>query len=716
MEIFVNCPKGLESLLKEELDTLGAAQTRETVAGVYASGAENLPYIVCLWSRLANRVLLPLAKFDVPSAEALYDGVQTVYWGEHLSTTASFAVDFTGRNDAIRHSQFGAQKIKDAIVDQLVAETGRRPEVDLKHPDIRINAYLSKNQLALSLDLSGESLHRRGYRLTMVPAPLKENLAAAILVRAGWPQILKEGGSLIDPMCGSGTLLIEAAMMATDTAPGLWRQHYGFRAWQHYDPQLWAQLQEDAKVRHRAGLALELPEIRGYDKDSRAIAACETNVAAAGLESVIRVMAKPVAALKKPTHKDLGKGLLVTNPPYGERWGDIEGLKQVYEDLGRVAKTEFGGWTLGVFTGNMELASELRLRADKSYSLYNGTIAAKLFLYSLRTGDGEQMQRQEPRPLSENESMLANRLAKNAKRLKSWLKKTGITCYRLYDQDLPEYAVAIDIYGDAFHIQEYAPPATIDNTKAQRRIREVRRVLTELYPQSKEKLFFKERRRQSGDSQYQPLSPWNQKAEGFVVNEGQAKLEVNLRDYLDSGLFLDHRPVREMLAAMARGKRFLNLFCYTAAATVQAALGGAKSSRSIDMSNTYLDWAKRNFALNNLDASKHQLLRADCLEWLEAGEGQYDLIFLDPPTFSNSKKMSDVLDIQRDHATLIENAMAILAPKGILVFSNNFRRFKMDDLLFEKYRIEDISAQSIPTDFQRNQKIHNCWRISHADK
>lgn len=715
MEIFVNCPKGLESLLKEELDNLGAAHTRETVAGVYASGSEDLPYVVCLWSRLANRVLLPLARFEVPSAEALYEGVQTVSWAEHLPNTASFAVDFTGRNDAIRHSQFGAQKIKDAIVDQLLDKTGQRPEVDLKHPDIRINAYLSKNQLALSLDLSGESLHRRGYRLTMVPAPLKENLAAAILLRAGWPRILQEGGSLIDPMCGSGTLLIEAAMMATDTAPGLLRPRYGFQAWRHYDGALWADLKRQARERQLAGLALDLPDIRGYDKDSRAIAACETNIAAAGLDSVVRVMAKPVSALKKPTHKALGQGLLVTNPPYGERWGDIEGLKKVYEDLGQAAKTEFGGWILGVFTGNMELASELRLRADKSYSLYNGTIPAKLFLYSLRAGEDREHQ-QAPRPLSDNETMLANRLAKNAKRLKSWLKNSGITCYRLYDQDLPEYAVAIDVYGDAFHIQEYAPPATIDNTKAQRRIREVRRVLTQLYPGSKEKLYFKERRRQSGDSQYQPLSPWNQKAEGFVVREGQARLEVNLKDYLDSGLFLDHRPVREMLAGMAKGKRFLNLFCYTAAASVHAALGGAKSSLSVDMSNTYLDWARRNFALNNLDLQKHQLLRADCLEWLEKGEGQFDLIFLDPPTFSNSKKMSDVLDIQRDHAALIDNAMAILAPGGTLIFSNNFRRFKMDAALFEKYRIEDISAQSIPTDFQRNQKIHNCWRISHSDK
>src|SRR5690606_26717083 len=183
----------------------------------------------------------------------------------------------------------------------------------------------------------------------------------------------------------------------------------------------------------------------------------------------------------------------------------------------------------------------------------------------------------------------------------------------------------------AIHVQEYAPPATVDANKARQRLREIRQALLHLYPQSRDRLFFKERRRQSGDSQYQPLSPWKQRGNSFVVAEGAAKLEVNLSDYLDSAVFLDHRPVREMIATMARGKRFLNLFCYTAVATVQAALGGAVSSLSVDMSNTYLEWAQRNFALNGLNA-KHRTLRADCLEWLAKREGQYDLIFLDPPT------------------------------------------------------------------------------------
>jgi 23S rRNA (guanine2445-N2)-methyltransferase / 23S rRNA (guanine2069-N7)-methyltransferase len=236
-----------------------------------------------------------------------------------------------------------------------------------------------------------------------------------------------------------------------------------------------------------------------------------------------------------------------------------------------------------------------------------------------------------------------------------------------------------------------------------------------VYPEAKDKLHFKERRRQKGESQYQRQTPWHQESNRQVVTEGRAKVEVNLEDYLDTGLFLDHRPVRQMIAEQSRGKRFLNLFCYTAVATVQAALGGAKTSVSVDMSNTYLDWAKRNFELNAISTNNHQLVRADCLAWLDECKQTFDLIFLDPPTFSNSKKMDNVLDVQRDHGVMIDKAMRLLAAEGTLLFSTNFRRFKLDQALEEKYSIEDISEQSIPPDFQRNNRIHRCWVIRHSD-
>ncbi|MBQ0807123.1 MAG: bifunctional 23S rRNA (guanine(2069)-N(7))-methyltransferase RlmK/23S rRNA (guanine(2445)-N(2))-methyltransferase RlmL, partial [Porticoccus sp.] len=544
--------------------------------------------------------------------------------------------------------------------------------------------------------------------------------AAAILLRAGWPQIAEQGGALIDPMCGCGTLLIEGAMIAADIAPGLNRRKFGFHGWSLHDADLWEAVRQEALDRCQVGLPKTLPEIRGYDKDSRAIRAAQENIEFAGLDKQVRVIPKPMTAFKKPTHTQIDHGLMICNPPYGERWGEMEELRPLYESLGELAKRECPGWRLAVITGNAELAGELRLRAEKKYKLFNGTIPSQLLLFQLRgkeeqdrntKEDNEREARKQASPLTEGATMFANRLKKNARKLNNWLKQSGVSCYRLYDADMPEYSVAVDIYDDAIHVQEYAPPADIDEQQANKHLTEVRQALQHLYPESSKKLFFKERRRQKGDSQYQRQQNRTRDNAVLTVTEGKAKFEVNLADYLDSGLFLDHRPVRRMIADMVDGKRFLNLFSYTAAATVQAVLGGAKTSLSVDMSNSYLDWAKRNFSLNEIDKDSHQLLRADCLEWLAVGEGEYDVIFLDPPTFSNSKKMDSVLDIQRDHPRLIDEAMAILAPGGTLVFSNNFRKFSMDEDVSDRYQVENITDSTLDPDFQRNQKIHNCWLI-----
>lgn len=714
---FASCPKGLEALLASELAGLGASSTRETVAGVYAEGDTEFAYRACLWSRLANRILMPMEKFPVSSADDLYHGVAAIPWETHLTPNESIAVDFIGTNDAIRHSKFGAQQVKDAIVDRIQKHFSGRPNVDLHRPDLRINVRLAKDQAHVSLDFSGESLHRRGYRTAMVPAPLKENLAAALLIRAGWPEIAARGGALIDPLCGSGTFLIEGAMMVADIAPGLNREQFGFQGWSRYDAELWQRLRQEALDRCQAGLARELPEIRGYDKDTRAVSASQENIACAGLEKWVRVMAKPLEAFKKPTHRQLGEGLIICNPPYGERWGEMEELRPLYQTLGEVAKRECPGWRLAVITGNADLASELRLRAEKKYQFFNGTIPSQLLLFQLRDASeqGQQRKVMTEEQLGEGAQMFANRLKKNARKLSGWLKQSGVSCYRLYDADMPEYAVAVDIYGDAIHVQEYAPPAKIDEEQANLHLSEVRKALLALYPESRGKLFFKERRRQKGDNQYQPRHSRQHHSGTFVVEEGTCRFEVNLTDYLDSGLFLDHRPVRRLIGELAAGKRFLNLFCYTAAATVHAAQGGAASSLSVDMSNSYLEWASRNFVLNKMDEKRHQLLRADCLDWLAQEQGEFDLIFLDPPTFSNSKKMEGVLDIQRDHPELIHHAMAILAPGGTLVFSNNFRRFTLDDQLLENYSVEDITARTFDPDFQRDRRIHHCWLIRHRE-
>ena len=706
------CPKGMEQLLADELEGIGASEIKQTVAALHFQGTLEVAYRACLWSRIANRVLMPLASFRLDTVEDLYENAVEIPWEDHLLAQNSIAIDFIGTSKLIDNSMYGAQLLKDAIVDRIRRIEGGRPSVDAKSPDIRIQARLHKGQVAVSLDISGESLHRRGYRTGQGSAPLKENLACAILLRSGWPAIAKQGGALIDPMCGSGTILIEAALMAADIAPALNRETFGFTHWLKHDESLWETVLADAEQRKTQGLENFDIDIRGYDGNSRILDVTVANIENAGLDEHIRIAHKPLDQFGKATAET---GLLVTNPPYGARMGEVEQLIPLYEKLGVVLQKNFTEWRAAIYTGNLDLARELDLSPSKQYSLFNGSIACKVLVFDNMQSKSEQIAERLSKPapvqpLSEEAKMLFNRLQKNQRRLKGWLKKSSISCYRLYDADIPEYSAAIDIYEKFIYVQEYAAPSTIEERVAKQRFETIKRAVKEFSGNEYKKVYYKERRRQKGDSQYQRLN--EETSESMVVNEGRARFEVNLSDYLDTGLFLDHRPVRALLAEMTAGKTLLNLFCYTASATVQAALAGAKSSLSVDMSNTYLDWAQRNFELNSLSSSKHQLLRADCLKWLEEDSQTFDVIFLDPPTFSNSKKMESVLDVQRDHPELIRQAMAKLNPEGTLVFSNNFRKFKLDELTSRQFNCENITQQTLDTDFERNPRIHNVWLIA----
>ena len=304
--------------------------------------------------------------------------------------------------------------------------------------------------------------------------------------------------------------------------------------------------------------------------------------------------------------------------------------------------------------------------------------------------------------------LTGNRLRKNKKILEKWAAAKNIDCYRLYDADIPEYAVAIDRYANWVQITEYAPPKTIDTLKAHRRLQAIYKAVPQVLEIPNDFLAIKLRARQKGTSQYQKHA---QTQHFEIVKEGKVLVRVNLWDYLDTGLFLDHRPIRFKIGEWANGKRFLNLFCYTAVASVHAAAGGAANTTSVDMSATYIEWAKRNFALNGLQGPQYQFIQDDCLRWLEHARGEYDLVFLDPPTFSNSKRMEDTLDVQRDHVWLIKNAVRVLALGGTLVFSTNLRRFKLDNFIYENYHVEDYTKKSLDKDFERNQRIHQCFLI-----
>jgi len=719
LEIHLSCPKSLEELLLTEAQELGLQNARQRPALVSGQGTLETAYRLCLWSRLANRVLLVLTRFPVQSADELYAGIQTLDWRDHLDSSGTLAIDFSGRGKGIDNTHFGALKVKDAIVDALRDRMGNRPSVEKRNPDIRINVHLRRDEATVSLDLSGTSLHQRGYRLQQGAAPLKENLAAAILLRAGWPELAKQGYALSDPMCGMATFLIEGAMMAVDMAPGLKREYWGFHGWQGHVPSIWNRLLSEAEQRAESGLQQEPLWIRGYEADPRLMQPARNNIARAGLSDWVKVYQGELATFAPSPDKGQ-PGLVICNPPYGERLGDEASLLYLYQHLGERLRSQCQGWQAGVFTGAPQLGRRMGLRSHKQYAFFNGAIPCRLLLFDVQQDNfvvAREQQEQQPASkqqdapamLSSGGQMFANRLQKNRKQLSRWLRQNEIQCYRLYDADMPEYAVAVDVYGEHVHVQEYAAPKSVDADKAHARLLDALAAIPQALDIPRERVQVKRRERQTGLRQYERQA---EQGEFLEVQEGNVKLLVNLTDYLDTGLFLDHRPMRLRIASEARGKRFLNLFCYTGAATVHAAAGGARTTTSVDLSKTYLDWARRNLALNGF-SEKQQLVQADVMQWLAKERGEYDLIFIDPPTFSNSKRMQDVFDVQRDQRTLINEAMRLLAKDGVLYFSNNFRRFELEPELAERYQIEEISAQTIDPDFARNPKIHRAWRIRH---
>jgi 23S rRNA (guanine2445-N2)-methyltransferase / 23S rRNA (guanine2069-N7)-methyltransferase len=675
-----------------------------------------MAYRACLWSRTASRILLQVAQFEAPTADAFYKGVAGIDWRAHIDPARTIACEFTGKHDEITNTHFGVLRLKDGICDQLRGATGQRPDVSATRAAVRIQAHAHRGQVALFIDMAGEGLHRRGYRTEAGEAPLRENVAAGLLLRARWPAQAATGAAFLDPMCGSGTLVIEAAMIAAQLAPGLQRDYWGFGGWLGHDAALWNQQCGAARAQ---ALATIPNAIGGSDVNARTVRIATANAARAGVADMAHFTtqdaadARPVAA----------HGLVATNPPYGERLGDEASAYAAHEVLGRTLREHFAGWEAAIITAAPDGARALALRSHRTHELWNGAIACRLLRIDLaNAGERERGPRSAvPADPSLAETpgalMFANRLKKNLKQLQKQARREGVSCFRLYDADMPEYSFAIDQYVDAetaavhLYVQEYAAPDSVDPAAARRRASEALAALPAASGVVPANIHLRVRQRQRGSGQYTQLATT---AQYTTVEEGGLKFLVNFTDYLDTGLFLDHRWTRQRLRELARDARVLNLFSYTATASVYAAAGGATHTVSVDLSNTYLDWAAANFKLNQLPRDRHELVRADVREWLQeaAGRGQhFEAIFLDPPTFSNSKRMEGVLDIQRDHAELIAASMRLLAPDGVLLFSTNARQFKLDDSIQASCEVRDQSAASIPFDFKRNPRIHRCFEL-----
>lgn len=724
----VTAARGMLPLLAKELVEMGIKETKQEQGNIRFTGSLEDAYRVCLWSRVAIRVLMPIAHFSAKTTDELYQGIHDIAWEEHIDAEGTtIAVEFNSFRSKIHHTQYGAQRVKDGIVDRFREQTGERPSVELYQPDLRINVYLKNNQAIVSIDLSGESLHKRGYRVQNTPAPLKEHLAAAILLSAEWPRLANQGWGLVDPMCGSGTFLIEAAMMAADIAPGSLRDYFGFTYWKQHDKDAWIRLKAEAERRRHSGLA-RLPIITGGDADAKAVEASRVNIAEIGLSDRVTVEHRELLDWPSQSQSLPVSGMVVCNPPYGERMGNVSELHHIYESLGNVISESFPAWRTTLITDNEELGKFSGLILFEQFPFDNGPIACQVLCYraprpisirSQREGNviqpyenNDETVVQSTYEPSEHAVMFANRLKKNVKHLGKWAKKNNTECYRLYDADLPEYSVAVDLYGDYVHVQEYAPPKSIDPEKALQRLNDVMEAIPHVLSVPASHVVLKLRQKQRGTQQYESHGSQKQR---IKVGESNLNFWVNLTDYIDTGLFLDHRITRQMIASQAAGKDFLNLFAYTGSASVYAAAGNAKSTTTVDMSNTYLEWAQDNMALNGFMGESHHFIRANCLEWLQTVQQEslrYGLIFLDPPTFSNSTRMDGVFDVQRDHVSLINMTANLLADGGVLLFSTNRRDFKMDNNALSNLTIKDISHATLPQDFQRNPKIHYCWSIT----
>jgi 23S rRNA (guanine2445-N2)-methyltransferase / 23S rRNA (guanine2069-N7)-methyltransferase len=705
----VACADGLESLLAAEATQIGATVLSQQNGAVMVEGDLSIAYKLCLWSRLASRVFKPLFKLDSQAPEALYEQAVNFPWADVFNINKTFAVRTVATKGVVCHTQYMALKLKDAVVDHFRQQTGQRPSVRPHDSDINLHVLVQPDSITVSLDISGDSLHRRGYRLLIGEAPLKETLAAAILQQAGWPN--HEFDALLDPMCGSGTFLTEAALMYGDIAPGLLRDFYGFLAWEGHDPEVWEQCWQDALERQTNGLNKSWPIMMGFDADIECLRAASKNIEAAGVSQFITLQQRELAELP---YKPAEYGLLITNPPYGERLGESDTAIYLYKALGRLARERLPNWQAGVLAAQIEHADALGFEHLHTQKLRNGDLTV-----FVRHGKVQDVPVAAPCRFVEAQGeipvegeALANRLRKNMQHLYKQANREGVSCYRAYDADLPDFNIAIDVYGDCLHVQEYAPPKTIDPEKAIYRFKLALQVIRQVFGLHRDKVFIKVRAQQKGNQQYEKQSQRNKYTE---VQEGRARLLLNLTDYLDTGLFLDHRPIRLKMAQQVAGKTFLNLFAYTCTASVHAALGGAIETVSVDLSNTYLNWGKRNFALNGIVESHHHFIEADVMAWLSQCREKFDVIFIDPPTFSNSKKMQDVFDVQRDHVELITLAMRLLNPDGICYFSTNFRRFELQADAMRYLHCKEITPETIGFDYKRNLKIHRCWQVSPKD-
>ncbi len=760
-EFFASCLSGLEAQLAEELKALGIERVRPLSGGVAFFCVDDLAYRACLWSRLASRILLVVGRVDARDADALYAGAASIRWRELMTEGASFSVRAQGTNEQLRNTRFTSLKVKDAIADCLrereggagVSANGLRASIDVR---------IRGQRATISLDLSGEALNHRPYLFeeeTQEEA-LACSLAAGAIALSGAEDGFAQRAAIVDPVCREGIMLVEAASVACDRAPNLGRAQWGFRAWRAFDEAAWRAIESEAEERFErrlselAGLqgALVSGEGRpnpekvrciGLSTSSPLIAKARKHIRRAGLRPIVSVElgdASDCAAAVRRVQDAVDEGaasdavacLVASN--LASRLADERGAQSRAERAAFLAAARsVNGELRAVALDGEGIAPDFPLDHVRAYELGKGRSSARVSIANAKPVEYPSIQvtslsdgtLREVEAYERNSEQFAARLRKVARERRKWAHREGVSCYRLYDADLPDYAVAIDWYegaGEAkgnsyLHIAEYAPPASVDPVLAQRRFNDVLAIAPIVCGVRPDHVFAKRRTRAKGGEQY---SKEQGRAYATTVDESGLLFEVDLSKRLDTGLFLDHRPIRQRISQLSRDKRFLNLFAYTGAASVFAAHGGAASTTTVDLSQSYLDWARRNMEANGFAGKQHVFEHGDVMRWLTQARRnrmRFDLVFVDPPTFSNSKSMGKrTWDVQRDHVELLINVAHVLDRNGMAIFSCNLRSFKPDLETLAKHGIilEDISEQTIPKDFERTPKIHKCY-VMHVD-
>ena len=756
LEFFASCIAGLEGALAQELKSFGIERVRPLGGGAAFFCSAEAALRACLWSRVASRVLLVVGRVNAGDAALLYAGAYDLPWEEVLAPDATFAVRAHGTNDELRNTRFTALKVKDAIVDRLRERRDERPDVDTASPRAAIDVRVRDNRATISLDFSGEALNHRTY---LAPddkedAALACSLAAGALVLADWSDASLQGAAFVDPACRDGIVLVEAALIACDCAPSLRRKRWGFAGWAHYDERVWADLVAEASDRFEAGLvrvggaeaaemsANERPNadrVRfvGASTSSPFITRARNHVRHAGVRPVVSIELGDAAGMPELIggHKAIAHAplLFVASNIDALSRSDAPAHIQADEAAFAAACAQAPDGSRFVAVGAQDVQSRFGCQPVEHHKIGRGRVETAVDVFDSRPTGGfvievPDMAGGAPHAvevLEQASEQFAARLRKVFKERRKWAAREGVTCYRLYDSDLPDYAVAIDWYtgaGDArgndyLHIAEYAPPASVDPDKARRRFNDVLAVAPVVCGIRPDHVFSKTRLREKGGGQYRNAG---HRAYVTTVEEGGYRFEVDLAGRLDTGLFLDHRLTRALVGERARDARFLNLFAYTGTASVHAAGGGAHSTMTVDLSQTYLDWARRNMAANGFTGEAHSFERADVMKWItEARRSgrRYDLIFVDPPTFSNSKAMGKrTWDVQRDHVELLIGVSRLLSEEGEAIFSCNLRSFKpyVEELGKYGVELEDISPSTIPEDFSRTPRIHKCYLLHRA--